>query len=82
VHEPVDPFFDLDEGTKVGQVADPTFELGVGRILLGERLPRIRLGLLETERDLLVLRIDLQHHDLDLVANSDDLRGMAHVFRP
>src|SRR6185295_9033001 len=44
--------------------------------------PRIRLGLLQPERDLLVFLVDLEDHRLDLVSDGDHLRGMPHVARP
>ena len=51
-------------------------------ILLVQRLPRIRLQLLQAERNAALVRIHVQHHGFHLVANVDDLRGMLHPLRP
>ena len=56
--------------------------LHAGRVLLVEREPRIRLDLLEAERDLLVRLVHLEHHGLDDVADVDDLGRMPDVARP
>src|SRR5262249_39722706 len=44
--------------------------------------PRILLGLLHAERDLLFVRIDLEDDRLDGLADRHELRRMANVARP
>ena len=82
VHQTVDALLELDERAEVGQVADLALDAHARRVLLVERQPRIRLDLLEAERDLLVGLVDLEHHRLDDVADVDDLRRVPHVARP
>ena len=58
VQQAVDAFFDFDEGTVIGQVADGAGDQGAGRIALGNLVPRIGLGLLHAQRDFLLLLVD------------------------
>ncbi len=71
----VDVALEADEQTELGLVLDLALDLGAGRVLLGEGLPRVLQGLLETERDAALDRIDLQDLDLDLLGGGDDLAG-------
>src|SRR5579875_1611681 len=47
-----------------------------------QRLPRVRLQLLQAKTDAPLGRIYIEHNRLDLVADADDLRGMLHALRP
>ena len=58
VQQAVDAFFDLDEGAVVGEVANLALDDAAGRVLVGDLVPRIRLGLLHAERDFLLLLVD------------------------
>src|SRR6185436_7721674 len=82
VDETVDPLLDLDEGAEIGEVPDLPREAGADREAVVEREPRIRLDLLQTERDLLVVLVDLEDHRLDLIAHRGHLGRMPHVARP
>ncbi len=53
-----------------------------GGYLLDEDLPRIAHGLLETERDAALDRIDFEHLHLDLLGGGDDLAGMHVLLGP
>src|SRR5258708_849089 len=68
-----------DEEAELGDVLDLALELAADRIFLDEGAPRIGQGLLEAEADAPLLRVDIEHHDLDLLAGRDDLAGM-HVL--
>jgi hypothetical protein len=48
-------------------------------VLGGEGVPGVLLALLDPERDTTTLLVDIQHHDLDLVAELHDL-GRVHVL--
>ena len=82
MHQTVDIVFDLDERAEIGQTADGTFEPGAGRILGVECFPGVVLGLLHSERDLLVFAVDLEHHHLDDITDIYQLGGMAYVLGP
>ena len=56
--------------------------VGARRILLDEDLPRIAHGLLETERDAALDRIDLEDLHLDLLRGGDDLARMHVLLGP
>ena len=51
----VDAFLDLDEGAVVGEVADRPLDHRSGRILAGDLIPGIDLGLLHAQGDLLLV---------------------------
>ena len=66
--QPLDPLFQLREGTETGQAHDPRFRRGVDRVFLTNVDPWVRLGLLKTQRDAVPLGIDPKYFDLDLLA--------------
>ena len=82
VDQAVDAVFHLDEGAEVGQVADFALNDRTNRIPLDEGNPGIALALLETQADLLVFLVDLQDHDVDFIADRNDLGRMLDVPRP
>ena len=51
VNQPVNAVFNFDESAKVSQVANAAFNRRADRILLMQPLPRIRLKLLQAERN-------------------------------
>src|SRR5216684_1305633 len=78
----VDVAGQADEEAELGDVLDLALELAADRVFLDERAPRIGQGLLEAEADAPLLRIDIEHHDLDLLAGRDDLAGMDVLLGP
>src|SRR5438445_775837 len=78
VQEPFDAGLELDEGPVVGEAHDLALGLGAGGVGLLDALPRIRRLLLVAERHPAGLAIEVEHHHLDLVADLENLRGMAH----
>src|SRR5678815_4720058 len=82
VDQPVDAGLDLDECAEAREVANLSVETRADRIFLRQHHPRILLRLLHSERDLLLVRIDLQHHCFDRLTNRNELRRMANVARP
>src|SRR5438445_3948761 len=78
VDEPFHTGLELDEGPVVGEAHDLALGLGAGGIGLLDALPRIRRLLLVAQRHPAGLAIEVEHHDLDLIADLEDLRGMAH----
>jgi len=68
VHEALDARLDLDERAVGDQVDDLAADLGSDRELPVDLVPRVLGGLLEAERNALLLPVDLDDHDLDLLA--------------
>src|SRR5256885_141153 len=82
VDQTVDAGLDLHERPERGEVAHLAFEPRPDRVLLRQRHPRIFLGLLHAEGDLLFGFVDLQHDGFYRFADRDDLGGVAHVAGP
>src|SRR6185369_625988 len=64
---------------ELGDVANLALDRAADRVLFDERVPRVRHDLLEAEADPALLRIHVEHHDLDLLAGRDDL-ARVHVL--
>src|SRR5205085_2530053 len=73
---------EAEEQAELGLVLDLAFDRGAGRILLDEDLPGIAHGLLETERNAALDRIDLEDLHLDLLRGGDDLARMHVLLGP
>src|SRR5206468_621945 len=73
---------ELDEGAVVREVAHGTLHHGAGRILAGDLVPRVDLGLLHPQGDLLFLLVDAQDDDLDPIADADQLAGVVDPLGP
>ncbi len=72
----LDSRFQLDERAVVGQADDLAADLGSRLVLVGHQIPRIRELLLVPQRNFLVVRVVLEDHDFDLVADVEHLRGV------
>src|SRR5208283_2862090 len=82
VDQPVYAFFNFDESSEIGQVADPALNNRTYWEFLVQALPRVRLQLLKAQANAALAGIDVQHHGFNLVANIDQLRRMLHALRP
>src|SRR6185312_1064831 len=82
VHHAVDLAGQPDEQAELRDVLDLALELGADRLLLDEALPGVIQALLQAEADAPLLRIDVEHHHLDLLAGRDDLAGMHVLLGP
>src|SRR5690606_33872415 len=71
--EAVDAAVETDEDAEIGDRLDAARDLVALLVDRGERFPRIGARLLDAERDAATLFVDVEHHDLDLVADLDDL---------
>src|SRR6478735_5375357 len=79
VHEALDAFEDLDERTERDHLGHGALELVADVVGVHHALPRVFLGLLETQRDPLAVAVDVEHLDLDGVADREDLRRVVDV---
>ena len=82
VQKPIDSWFDLDERTVVGEVADLAFDDGSWRVFLRHEFPGVDLGLLHAQRDLQLVLVDIEDDDIDLVVNRDAFAGMVDATGP
>src|SRR6185437_11412682 len=84
VDEPFDALLELDEGSVAHHVDDLAGDAGADGVLVGDILPGAGALLLQAQRDLLAVLVDVQDHDLDLVVDLDHVTGVvdpppAHV---
>ena len=79
VHEAFDPWKDLDEGAERDHLRHAALDDVVLPVGVHDLLPRIRLRLLETERDALPVPVDVEHLDLHGLADVEHLGRMVHV---
>ena len=66
----------------IQEADDLAFRFAARSVGLSEGVPGIFLGLLEAQRDSLLVDVDAQHNDLDFFVLVHDLRGMLDPFRP
>src|SRR3569623_643159 len=82
VDQTVDARLDLDERAEAREVAHLAVDPRAHRILVRQHDPRILLRLLHAERDLLLVRIDLEHHCLEHFADRHEHRRVTDVAGP
>src|SRR6185437_4388763 len=73
---------EAEEQAELGLVLDFAFDRRAGRIFLDEHFPRIAHGLLETERNAALDRIDFEHLHFDFLRRRNDLAGMNVLLGP
>ena len=76
VHEAFHAGLQLHEGAVVGEAHDAPLDLAADRVALVHVGPRVGGLLLVAEGDPAGHGVEVQHHDLHLVADLEDLRGM------
>src|SRR5262249_53527349 len=79
VDEALDAREDLDEGSERNDLRHGAFGDVALLVTLEHLLPRVALGLLETERDPLALAVDVEHLHLDRRADLQDVGRMVDV---
>src|SRR4029079_7041688 len=82
MNQPIDARLDLDERAEAREVANLAVDPRAHRVLERQHHPRILLRLFHTERNLLFVRIDLEHDRFDRLADAHELRRMTNVARP
>ena len=80
VHQALDAVAHLHEGAERHQLRDPAVDQLAHLMALGELVPRVLLGGLERQADALAAAVDVEHLDLDLVADGHDRTGMVDVL--
>src|ERR1051326_8030044 len=68
--------FELDKRSVIGDVDHSPDHSAVDPITLRHRFPRVRIELLDAQRDALPAAIELQHLDGDLIPDMQNLGGM------
>src|SRR5690606_38745901 len=76
VNQAFHALFQLGEAAVVGEVGDLGVDTGTFRIATGDGNPWIFAQLLQTQGDAVALAVELQHLDVDFVANVDDFGRM------
>src|SRR5262245_52240108 len=82
VDQTLDARLDLDEGAEVGDLRDLAVHAAAHRGALGERVPGIRLELLDAEAEPLVLDVDVENDGLDLVTLLEHLARVLDALGP
>ena len=79
VHESLDTRKDLDEGAERDDLRHASLDDVLLAIALDDLLPRIRLGLLQAERDPLAVAVDVEHLHADRLADVEHLGRVVDV---
>ena len=79
VNEPFHPFFELNESAVVRDADDPAHDPCVGRILDVHVFPGVVRDLLVAEADPFSLPVELQDHNLYVIADLEHLGGVSHT---
>ena len=79
MNEAFDSLLELNERAVVGDRENAAVDVCANGIALRGIEPRIRRELLEAERDALLVFVELEHLDLDLVADVDQIAGMGEA---
>ena len=79
VDETLDAREDLDEGAERDDLRHASLDDVALAVAVEHLLPRVRLGLLEAERDALAVAVDVEHLDLDGLADLEHLGRMVDV---
>src|SRR5512139_3669266 len=82
VDQAVDAARQADEHAEVGDRLDRTADLVALLVVHREVFPRVRLALLHAQRDAALVLVDVEHHDLDFVAQLHDLGGADVLVGP
>ena len=79
VDEALDAGFQFDEGAVGHEVDNLAFDAGVDRILGFDLIPRVGHLLLETEADALFFLVDVEHDDVQVLADLEQFGWMANA---
>src|SRR3954468_9959025 len=79
VHEPLDALEDLHERAERDDLGDGALELVAHVVGVHHALPRVLLGLLEAQGDALAVAVDVEHLDLDGLADRQHLGRVIDV---
>ena len=76
MHESFNARLNLDECAVVSDEDDLALDLVADLEVRIEVVPRMGSKLLQTEGDALLLLVEVEHHDLDLLVEGNDLLGI------
>ena len=78
----VNPVFNPDEDTKVGDVLDFPLDDSPDRIGFSDQIPRVGLHLFHAQRNAFGFGFDIEYHNFNLVAHGHDLGRMTGFLGP
>ena len=78
----VNPVVQLEERPEVGELGNLAPDVVADLVKLADHFPGVLVQLLDTKRDSLLLRIDFQHHGLDLIAFLQQFGGVVNLTGP
>ena len=82
VHQPINAIFDFDEGAELGQITHSSFNGGAHGKFVMQRIPGIGCKLSHAQRNTSLLRVDVKHYAVHVIAHADELGGMLHTLGP
>src|SRR5690625_371085 len=80
VHQALDAVLDAHEGAEGDQLGDLARDDLADGVGAGEQLPRVLLGRLQRQGDALAVHVHVEHLDVDLLTDLDDLGGVVDVL--
>ena len=82
VDQAVDALFYADKDTEISDIFNLSFDDGTYRIGLGDQIPGVGLQLFHAQRDAFGLGLDIEDHDLQLIADGNHLGWMTGLLGP
>src|SRR5690606_2585110 len=76
VHQTFHAVFDFHEATVIGQIGDAAEQSAAGRVTAGNIGPGIGAQLLQAQRYTIALAVELEHLDVEFLADCDDFGRM------
>src|ERR1700733_12269074 len=73
MYQAIDAARQADEDAEIGNGLDLAADFVAAVVVIREFLPRVRLALLDAQADAPTFFVDIEHHDLDFLADVHDL---------
>ncbi len=82
MNEPLNSLFDFHKRAEISHIGDFAFNPVAGFMFFIQGFQRMRLHLFESQRDALLLRIDIQDTHRHFFSRFEDFFWMDHLSRP
>jgi hypothetical protein len=82
VHHAIDAFFEFNEGSVGGHVADLALDLFADDVALLDFIPWIGFELADAERDLLLVLVNTEDHGFDHLTERENVGWAGNAFDP